>query len=127
MNRLRRGILFAGTVSGVAMPSRARASTGTTAPRLIHQQTAMFGSIVVTEEPGGFRTMRFGIDGPRQSVVKMSDPRFLALRYTKTAILSLALVPKPQRILVIGLGGGSLPMFMLQKLIQRLLTLQSVF
>ncbi|MEY3154460.1 MAG: hypothetical protein RL109_878, partial [Pseudomonadota bacterium] len=60
MNRLRRGILFAGTVSGVAMPSRARASTGTTAPRLIHQQTAMFGSIVVTEEPGGFRTMRFG-------------------------------------------------------------------
>jgi spermidine synthase len=112
MNRLRRDILFAGTVSGVAMPSRAKASTGTLAPRLIHQQTAMFGSIVVTEEPGGFRTMRFGVDGPRQSVVKMSDPRFLALRYTKTAILSLALVPKPQRILVIGLGGGSLPMFL---------------
>ncbi|NBQ79718.1 MAG: hypothetical protein EBT99_13980, partial [Betaproteobacteria bacterium] len=60
MNRLRRGILFAGTVTGVAIPSRAKASASTATPRLIHQQEAMFGSIVVTEEPGGLRSLRFG-------------------------------------------------------------------
>jgi spermidine synthase len=112
MDRLRRGILFAGTVTGVTTPNRGRASAERGASRIIHQQEAMFGSIVVTEEPGGFRSLRFGLDGPRQSVVKMSDPRFLSLRYTKTAILSLVLVPKPQRMLVVGLGGGSLPMFL---------------
>ncbi|NDE94289.1 MAG: hypothetical protein EB036_13055 [Betaproteobacteria bacterium] len=112
MDRLRRGILFAGTVTGVVTPNRGRASAEQGASRIIHQQEAMFGSIVVTEEPGGLRSLRFGLNGPRQSVVKMSNPRFLVLRYTKTAILSLALVPKPQRILVMGLGGGSLPMFL---------------
>ncbi|NBT72259.1 MAG: hypothetical protein EBT36_12960 [Betaproteobacteria bacterium] len=94
MDRLRRGILFAGTVTGVVTPNRGRASAEQGASRIIHQQEAMFGSIVVTEEPGGLRSLRFGLNGPRQSVV------------------SLALVPKPQRILVMGLGGGSLPMFL---------------
>jgi len=112
MNRFRRGLLFAGTVPAVAAPHRVKATPESQNSRLVHRQASMFGSIVITEEPGGLRSLRFGATGPRQSVVKINDPRFLALRYTKTAILSLALVPKPQRILVVGLGGGSVPMFL---------------
>ncbi|NBU01641.1 MAG: hypothetical protein EBT41_06565 [Betaproteobacteria bacterium] len=113
MEILRRGMLLAGTASGLVSSPAAKATKAAlaSASRLIHQQASMFGPIVVTEEPGGLRTLRFGLDGPRQSVVKLNDPRYLELRYTQAAILALAFVPSPQRILMIGLGGGSLPMF----------------
>lgn len=113
MEILRRGMLLAGTASGLVSSPAAKATKAAlaSASRLIHQQASMFGPIVVTEEPGGLRTLRFGLDGPRQSVVKLHDPRYLELRYTQAAILALAFVPSPQRILMIGLGGGSLPMF----------------
>jgi len=80
--------------------------------RLVHQQRGMFGLVVVTEEDNGLRTLRFGIGGPRQSVVRPGYPRELVLRYTRATMLGLALVPAPQRVLVVGLGGGSLPMFL---------------
>jgi len=80
--------------------------------RLVHQQKGMFGLMVVTVEDNGLRTLRFGLGGPRQSVVRPGYPRELALRYTRAAMLGLALVPAPQRVLVVGLGGGSLPMFL---------------
>ncbi|NCX62679.1 MAG: hypothetical protein EBW84_08105 [Betaproteobacteria bacterium] len=114
MEILRRGMLLAGTASGLVSSPAAKATKAAlaSASRLIHQQASMFGPIVVTEEPGGLRTLRFGLDGPRQSVVKLNDPRYLELRYTQAAILALAFVPSPQRILMIGLGGGSLPMFL---------------
>jgi len=83
-----------------------------TRSRLIHQQVARFGSIFVTEDAAGLRTLRFSPNGPRQSVVDINNPRFLALRYTKSAMLSLGLVARPGRILVLGLGGGAMPMFL---------------
>jgi spermidine synthase len=79
---------------------------------LVHQQKGMFGLMVVTEEDNGLRTLRFGLGGPRQSVVRPGYPRELALRYTRAAMVGLALVAAPQRVLVVGLGGGSLPMFL---------------
>ncbi|NBQ81324.1 MAG: hypothetical protein EBU09_05180 [Betaproteobacteria bacterium] len=117
MEILRRGMLLAGTASGLVSSPAAKATKAAlaSASRLIHQQASMFGPIVVTEEPGGLRTLRFGLDGPRQSVVKLNDPRYLELRYTQAAILALAFVPSPQRILMIGLGGGSLPMFVAKR------------
>lgn len=92
---------------GAAKPSR-QLERG----RLIHQQAGMFGLLVVTEDAYGLRTLRFGLGGPRQSVVKPGYPRQLELRYTRASMLGLALVENPQRILVVGLGGGSLPMFL---------------
>lgn len=70
-----------------------------------------FNMIVVTEDEAGMRTLRFGHEGPRQSVVKAGAPECLGLPYAKVLLLCLAFVPEPRRILIVGLGGGALPGF----------------
>jgi len=70
------------------------------------------GSIVVEESPTGIRTLRFARNGARQSVVKLGDPDHLELSYARTMLAGLALSGSSRRMLVIGLGGGSLPMFL---------------
>ena len=70
-----------------------------------------FNLIVVTEDGYGLRTLRFGRDGVRQSVVKMGDPQHLELPYITVLPNCLAFVRNLSRILVVGLGGGSLPGF----------------
>ena len=82
------------------------------ADTLLHEQPSMFGTIVVTEDDAGVRTLRFGRAGPRQSVVKPGDPDHLVLQYTRSAFVGLALADKPRRMLVVGVGGGTLPMFL---------------
>jgi spermidine synthase len=69
------------------------------------------GAIVVTEDAGGLRTLRFA-DGSRQSVVKPGDPEHLEMPYARVALAGLALCGEPRRILVVGLGGGMLPGFL---------------
>jgi spermidine synthase len=82
------------------------------ADSVVHEREAMFGTIVVTQDEDGVRTLRFGRYGPRQSVVKPGDPDHLVLQYTHTAFVGLALAEAPKRMLVIGVGGGTLPMFL---------------
>ncbi len=82
------------------------------ADSVVHEREAMFGTIVVTQDEDGLRTLRFGRYGPRQSVVKPGDPDHLVLQYTHTAFVGLALADAPKRMLVIGVGGGTLPMFL---------------
>jgi spermidine synthase len=81
-------------------------------PRVIHQRATPYGDVYVTEEAPGVRTLRFRLDGARQSVVDLSDPDHLELAYTRLALAGVALVPAPRRILLAGLGGGSLPRFL---------------
>jgi spermidine synthase len=45
-------------------------------------------------------------------VVKPGDPDHLELPYARVALVGLALCEEPRRVLVVGLGGGSLPMFL---------------
>jgi spermidine synthase len=90
----------------------AACSSQESAEGLVHQRDSQHGAIYVNEDRPGFRTLRFAKDGARQSVVKMGDPRHLALAYASAALTGLALQPQPQRILVVGLGGGSLPSFL---------------
>jgi spermidine synthase len=87
-------------------------SAACVADSVVHEREAMFGTIVVTEDDNGVRTLRFGRGGPRQSVVKPGDPDHLVLQYTQTAFVGLALAEQPRRMLVIGVGGGTLPMFL---------------
>ena len=68
-----------------------------------------FNRIVLTENFEGLRTLRFSESGPCQSIVKVGDPEHLALAYTKVLVQGLAFVENPKRILVLGLGGGTLP------------------
>ncbi|MBI3041771.1 MAG: fused MFS/spermidine synthase [Betaproteobacteria bacterium] len=80
--------------------------------KILYEKASAYSTIVVTEEAHGVRVLRFGRDGARQSVVKLGDPDHLALPYARVALVGLALAEEPRRFLVVGLGGGTLPMFL---------------
>ena len=108
MNRMSRGrilaVLFA--VVGVLQ------SWGAGAAGILYEKDSIFGRVVVKEDEAGFRTLHFGSSGARQSVVKPGDLEHLELPYARTAMAGLALVSSVKRVLVVGLGGGSLPSFL---------------
>jgi spermidine synthase len=79
---------------------------------VLYEKESAYSTIFVTEDARGLRTLLFERDGARQSVVKVGDPDHLELPYVRTMLVSLALVNEPHRMLVIGLGGGTLPMFL---------------
>ncbi|WP_426146269.1 spermidine synthase [Polaromonas sp. DSR2-3-2] len=75
----------------------------------IYQEKSLYRNIVVYEEQG-LRCMKFGRQGTgRQTCISLKNPDALVLNYTKMLLGALYLKPEPQRILIIGLGGGSLP------------------
>ncbi len=82
------------------------------ASTVLYDQPSIFGSIIVTEEENGLRVLRFERYGARQSVVKPGDPEYLELPYARVVFAGLALCEEPRRLLVVGLGGGTLPMFL---------------
>ena len=85
---------------------------GCTAQTVIYEKASPYNTIIVTEDPKGMRTLLFERGGGRQSVVKPGDPDHLELPYARAALAGLALCEEPRRMLVVGLGGGSLPMFL---------------
>src|SRR5882672_9691866 len=82
------------------------------AQTVIYERASPYNTIIVTEGPNGLRTLLFERGGGRQSVVKPGDPDHLELPYARVALAGLALCEEPRRILVVGLGGGTLPMFL---------------
>ncbi len=90
----------------VALAARARAE-----PTVLYERESPFGPVIVTEERG-LRTLWFEKGGARQTVVKLGDPAHLDLPYAGSAFTGLALCAGPRRVLVVGLGGGTLPMFL---------------
>jgi spermidine synthase len=86
--------------------------SGCTAQTVIYEKASPYNTIIVTEDHKGMRTLLFERGGGRQSVVKPGDPDHLELPYARVALAGLALCEEPRRILVVGLGGGSLPMFL---------------
>ncbi len=81
-------------------------------PTVLYEKPSLFGTIVVTEEQEGLRVLRFSRGGARQSLVKLGDPEYLGLPYAPVVFVGLALCAEPRRMLVVGLGGGTLPMFL---------------
>ncbi len=102
----RRALLLAGVLTAaLAAPALAYEA-------VLYEKTSPYASIVVTDEGDGLRALRFGRNGVRQSLVKPGDPEFLGLPYTRVALTGLALCEEPRRMLVVGLGGGTLPAFL---------------
>jgi len=102
----RRPFLYAGIVMFVSLVVLVHADQV-----LVYEKASSFGTVLVTDE-NGLRVLRFERGGARQTVVKLGDPDHLELPYARVAMVSLALCDEPRRILVVGLGGGSLPMFL---------------
>ncbi|MES2565167.1 MAG: fused MFS/spermidine synthase [Pseudomonadota bacterium] len=83
------------------------------ADKILYEKPSAFNSnIIVTEDEAGLRVLRFEHNGARQSIAKPGDPTYLGFAYTKVAFAGLALTPDPRRILIVGLGGGTMPMFL---------------
>lgn len=77
--------------------------------KVIAQENSVYHTIYVTDEADGLRCMRFSLVLPgRQSCVDPKDPQRVALDYGHAMLGALFLQPAPTRILMIGLGGGSL-------------------
>lgn len=105
MNRLRIALL----VVAVALWS---VTLHSAEERVLYEQPSAYNTILVTEGADGLRTLRFERDGARQSVVKPDDPDHLELPYARAILAGLAYCPQAQRVLVVGLGGGTIPSFL---------------
>ncbi len=80
--------------------------------KVLCERDSPYNTIVVTEDGRGVRTLSFKKDGAQQSVVKVGDPDHIELPYARVMPVGLALVEKPQRVLIVGLGGGTIPSFL---------------
>ncbi len=78
---------------------------------VIHQSQSDDGVIEVVDL-GNTRSMHFGTF-PRQSSMSLRTPHTLELSYTEAMMACLLLNPNPKRVLVVGLGGGSIVKFLL--------------
>ena len=78
--------------------------------RLIHKKNSLYHRIFVYRR-GSVVTLQFG-RRPRvavQSRVNLNNLRQHRLEYTKLAFCGLLYEPEPERVLVLGLGGGVIP------------------
>jgi spermidine synthase len=65
---------------------------------------------IVVEQRQGIRTLRFG--QTVQSRYDLNHPQRLVVAYTRLAMVALPCVPRPQRVLLVGLGGGSMAKYL---------------
>ena len=77
----------------------------------IHEERSKYRDITVTQV-GERRCLLFNVHrGDRnQTCMMLDDPNLLVFDYTRMSFAGLLLQQAPQSILVIGLGGGSIPM-----------------
>lgn len=77
---------------------------------LVHEEPSEFSTVVVYERDGE-RCMSFeSIEATgRQTCFQLSDPDKMVFEYTRMMAGALFLQPRPRSILIVGLGGGTLP------------------
>lgn len=84
-------------------------STTPATAKTLHSERSLYRNILVFEEDG-LRCMAFGrYRTGRQSCISLTAPDHLVLEYTRMMMAGLYFNPNPQRVLIIGLGGGILP------------------
>jgi spermidine synthase len=76
----------------------------------IHREKSLYRNIIVKQD-GQRRCLIFTLKrGDRdQTCIDLSDPQRLVFPYVRMTLGGLLLNASPQRVLVIGLGGGSIP------------------
>jgi spermidine synthase len=79
--------------------------------QVVHQAQSDDGIIEVVDL-GDTRSLHFGTF-PRQSSMSLRTPHTLELSYTEAMMACLILNSTPEKILVVGLGGGSIVKFLL--------------
>lgn len=101
------GLVLAACAAGLATYSLYTAS----APRIIHTEPSRFSPVLVIEEYGE-RCLNFSETkgGGRQTCFDLSEPDKMVFAYTRMMTSALFLNPKPEKILIVGLGGATIPL-----------------
>ncbi len=78
--------------------------------RQVHAERSLYRNILVTDEAGK-RCLKFSVrsENHDQSCQYLNDPQRLVFPYARMMFASLLVNPAPKRILMVGLGGGSIP------------------
>jgi spermidine synthase len=93
-------LAIAGVLAIAAMPAAGRT--------VVHVERSLYRNIVVDEDDNE-RCMRFGrYASARQTCISLTDERNLVFNYMRAMMGALYLNPSPNRILIIGLGGGAI-------------------
>ena len=79
-------------------------------PQLLHVEPSEFAPVVVFEQYGE-RCINFNeMEGEgRQTCMRLDNPRVMVFEYTRMMTSALLVKPDPASVLIIGLGGGTLP------------------
>ena len=93
--------MFALLVLALSLPGYAK---------VLHEERSIYTRIIVEDERN-LRCLKFTLvrENSRQTCMDRSDPQRLVFDYAKMTLSALLLKPDPERILIIGLGGGTLP------------------
>jgi len=77
--------------------------------KVIHQERSLYRNILV-EDNGDLRCLKFNVRSTKtqQSCFLKSQPQQLVFNYTKLLMTSLLFNDEPKRILIVGLGGGTM-------------------
>ncbi len=99
-----------GWASALALLATCASLSATAQQRLIHSEKSLYRDVFVYEDDSTrclcfTRLCAIG----RQTCIDLSKPDRLVFEYTQMMLGALFLVPAPHDILVIGLGGGTLP------------------
>ena len=78
--------------------------------RVIHRERSLYQTILV-EKTGSTVCLKFSVrrNQRNQSCIDQRRPRDMVFAYTRMMMAALLLNPSPRRVLVVGLGGGTLP------------------
>ena len=80
--------------------------------RNLYQKKSEYNVVIVREDSDGMRSLIFEENGAEQTSIDMKDPSRLVHAYARAIMSSLAVKPKPNRMLIVGLGGGVMPTFL---------------
>ena len=80
------------------------------AGKVIHRERSLYSTILV-DQRGSTICLQFSVrrDQRNQSCMDRNAPQKMLFPYARMMMMSLLLIPEPERILIVGLGGGTLP------------------
>ena len=98
-------LLSCGVLTGWVLP--ANAASG----RVIHKERSLYRTVLVVQDKTRL-CMQFSVrqDQRNQSCKDRRNPQRLVFEYAKLVFAGFLLNPEPKNILVVGLGGGTLPL-----------------
>jgi spermidine synthase len=109
-SRTRYAILLTGILTACAAAMLSFSFGTDAATRLIHTEPSEFAPVFVFEEYGE-RCMNFdqSENSGRQTCYQLDDPEKMVFAYTRMMTSALFVKPDPENILIVGLGGATMP------------------